>query len=236
MRRSGDSVMRPSSQWPGNRAARMRIEFGGVFLVDSVGRRDSVGTRIGSPAIPEPAVPTVKTLNHPRKTSFYVAWGTVLLVLVHLCWLQLSAGSELRRFTAILTTGEAGAGELDANEYCDRLVNQANVDDGSVLLRFVGYTAGNGRDGYVASLLYYRAGYILYPRRVYAAPEERIINQGRDILQAEFNPDLPWLRAHNVRSILTLRKDASGNQVAECEIIEPGEDSPGTQTGGAGGK
>jgi hypothetical protein len=175
-------------------------------------------------------------LNRLRKILEWVAWAMVALVLVHLCGLQLRPESAAHHLQAILNPPPAGSTDPEPTAFCDRMAEQASVEGGNVWLRFAGHTATNEMDKYVTSLLYFRGSYKLYPRRVYVAPADRVINHGWEILQAEFHPSLQWLQERNVRCVLTLGKDALGRELPAAEIIPARGGRTGTPTGGKEGQ
>jgi hypothetical protein len=84
---------------------------------------------------------------------------------------------------------------------------------GDILLRFAGF----GRaDESAVEFIYYRSAYRLYPRRVLVAQPETVINRGRDILEAHFEPDEAWLRQHQVSCIIACERDVGGGIV--CDV------------------
>ena len=157
----------------------------------------------------------------------YMAWGGVLLVLGHLCWLQLQAGS------AAHAIWDVAAKRVPNRPATPGAVT--NETDGNVLLQLVGYARTN--QAVEESLFYYycRTTYVLYPRRLYAAPgPDRLIGTGRDIMLDAFNPDPQWLKAHNVRYELAF---GNGNNNGEPRFsrLPENDRSIGTQPIPAGG-
>jgi hypothetical protein len=61
-----------------------------------------------------------------------------------------------------------------------------------------------------AEMIYYRATYTVYPRRVYGGGASDVINNGRDLLSVSFSPDERWLDEHRVATTITFRVDERG--------------------------
>jgi len=151
------------------------------------------------------------------------AWAGVLLVLGHLCWLQLQAGSASRAIWA-------GAASPTAAPPAKRAEALAPDAAGNVLLQLVGYARTNPVVD--VSLFYYYCvnTYSLYPRRLYAAPTaDQLIRSGRDIMREGFNPDPRWLDEHQVRYVLAFG-DGNVNGEPQFRSRPPGHDAAsGTQ-------
>ena len=86
-------------------------------------------------------------------------------------------------------------------ERFDRIADETR--DGNLLLQFTGYARPTRSFENTLNFFYYRLSYALYPRRVYVAPANNVINNSRDIIRDGFNPDRQWLREHDVRFALT---------------------------------
>jgi hypothetical protein len=163
----------------------------------------------------------------------YAAWGVVLLVLVHLGWLQLRPESELHRLCAFATRSAASRTALMPYEQLDRIAGQ--TVNGNVLLKLVGYAKTNPVVENSLSFAYFRASYALYPRRIYAAPADKVINNGRDIMRSEFSPSQQWLQEHDVRSVFTFGNDKAGGETLRWETLPPRDDRAGMPTDKSGG-
>jgi hypothetical protein len=161
------------------------------------------------------------------------AWGVVLLVLVHLCWLQLRPESEWHRFRAAATNSPASRAAMMEHEPSNQIDGQAA--DGNVLLRLAGYAKTNPAVAHSLCYFYFQTSYALYPRRLYAAPADQVINCGEDIMLIGFNPDPRWLQAHDVRSVLIFGKDNAGEETPRLEILPPHDGRAGMQTNQSGG-
>ncbi len=62
----------------------------------------------------------------------------------------------------------------------------------------------------LAALIYFRANYASFPRRVYVADDETVITNGRHIVENVFSPDGEWLKAHEVRMRVVITRNSSG--------------------------
>jgi hypothetical protein len=163
----------------------------------------------------------------------YAAWGVVLLVLVHLCWLQLRPESELHQICAVATQSTARRATMMEHEQSDRIAGQAG--NGNVLLKLAGYAKTNPAVENSLGYFYFRTSYVLYPRRVYAAPADQVINNGRDIMRIGFSPGPQWLQEHDVRSVLIFGNDTAGGETPRLEILQPRDGQAGMQTNKSGG-
>lgn len=163
----------------------------------------------------------------------YAAWGVVLLVLIHLCWLQLRPESELHRICAVATGSKSRRAAMTEHEQSDRIAWQAT--DGNVLLRLAGYAKTNPVVANSLGYFYFQTSYALYPRRLYAAPADQVINDGQDIMRIGFSPDPQWLQAHDVRSVLIFGNDTAGEETPRWESLRPRDGQAGMQTKKSGG-
>ena len=177
------------------------------------------------------------TLNQPipvdGRCFRYAAWGIVLLVLVHLCWLQLRPESELHQIYAVATEPPSSRAAMMEHDQSDRIARQAG--NGNVLLKLAGYAKTNPAVENSLGYFYFRTSYALYPRRLYAAPADQVINDGRDIMRIGFSPGPQWLQEHDVRSVLTFGNDTAGGETPRLEILPPRDGQAGMQTNKSGG-
>lgn len=96
------------------------------------------------------------------------------------------------------------------------------ANDGSLLLRFHDF---HERDHFVLSTTYFGFVYSLYPKRAYVADHTRVINNGFDILEADFSPDGEWLEQHDVRSIVHfLRRPDDTAEIRLQRLIQTSQD------------
>jgi hypothetical protein len=163
----------------------------------------------------------------------YAAWGVVLLVLVHLCWLQLRPESELHQICAVATQSTASRAAMMQDEQLDRIADRTG--DGNVMLKLAGYAKTNPVVENSLSYIYYRTSYALYPRRLYIAPAEQVINNGWDIMQIAFSPSQQWLQEHDVRSVLTFGNDNAGRETLWLETLPPRDGQAGMPADKSGG-
>ena len=210
-----------------------------VFPVDSPPGRNSLaqnGPGRGGQARPNSGkLDTILNRFIPAggRSFQYAAWGVVLLVLIHLGWLQLQPGSELHRLCAFATQSPASRAALMPYEQLDRITGQ--TVNGNVLLKLAGYAKTNPVVENSLSFAYFRASYALYPKRIYAAPADQVINNGRDIMRVEFDPGPQWLHEHDVHSMLVFGNDNAGGETLRLEILPPRDDRAGAPTDKSGG-
>jgi hypothetical protein len=171
-------------------------------------------------------------LNQPipvdGRSFRYAAWGVVLLTLIHLCWLQLRPESELHQFWSVATKYTAGHAAILEHEPSGRIAMQAT--DGNVLLKLAGYAKTNPAVANSLGYFYFQTSYALYPRRLYAATADQVINSGQDIMRIGFSPDPQWLQEHDVRSVLIFGKDNASEETPRWEILPPWDGQAGVQT------
>ena len=91
----------------------------------------------------------------------------------------------------------------------DARVNELAGSD-NLFARFVGFDAANPAHREFAQQLYYRASYALWPRRMYVAPGDRVINTGAELLRIDFTPDPRWLRDYGVHTTIEFVSDPAG--------------------------
>ena len=157
----------------------------------------------------------------------------MLLALAHLCWLQLPPGSELRRISALATRSAASPAAVSEYERLDRIAKRTGR--GNLLLKLDRDTKQNAAVEASLSFVYYRMGYALYPRRIYVAPADAVINDGWDILRIDFSPGREWLQEHAVGSVLTFGSDDAGREMLRLQILKPRHDQAGIPADESGG-
>jgi hypothetical protein len=118
-------------------------------------------------------------------------------------------------------------------EQLDRIADQTG--NGNVLLKLAGYAKTNPVVENSLSFVYFRTSYALYPRRLYVAPADQVINNGRDMMRIEFSPSQQWLHEHDVRSVFTFGNDNAGGETLRLEILPPRDDQAGMPTNKSGG-
>ena len=182
---------------------------------------------------PEPAHPRT-ILNPPEHRNIfeYAAWGIVLLLVAHLCWLQLQTGSPFHQAFELAMKPAADRGPARPMAAFDQIAREAG--DGNVLLALAGPAQTSRYFDNSLGYFYFHANYVLYPKRLYIAPASRIINNGTDVRLADFHPDRQWLEEHHVRSMLTYYGDHPGEPPPHLERLAPdphGPRSPARPTG-----
>ena len=118
-------------------------------------------------------------------------------------------------------------------EQIDRIA--AQTGNGNVLLKPAGYAKTNLAVENSLSYVYFRTSYALYPRRLYAAPADKVINRGRDMMRIGFNPSPQWLQEHDVRSVLVFGNDTVGGGTLRLEILPPRDNQAGIPADKSGG-
>ena len=174
-----------------------------------------------------------RLISADGRSCQYVAWGIVLLVLAQLCWWQLRPESEWHRIYTAATESASGRAAMTEHELSNRIARQAG--DGNVLLKLAGYAKTNPVVEHSLGYFYFRTSYVLYPRRLYAAPADKVINDGGDIMRIGFSPGPQWLQEHDVRSVLIFGNDTPGVETPRLEILQTGDGRTGMQTNKSGG-
>lgn len=163
----------------------------------------------------------------------YAAWAVMLLTLVHLCWLQLRPESDLRRLCAFAMRSPASRTALMPYQQLDQIAEQTR--NGNLLLKLAGYAKTNPVVENSLSFVCFRTSYDLYPRRIFTAPADKVINNGQDIMRAEFDPGPQWLKEHDVRSVLIYGNDNTSGRTLRLEILPPRDVPAGMSTEKPGG-
>jgi len=95
----------------------------------------------------------------------------------------------------------------------DRLIQQIRPS-GNLFLKFEGFKSpegqGWGSPEDAASIMYFRVAYLLYPHKVFTAPEGSKIVRGTEFLDLNFSPSDDWLREMKITNILTFFRDEKG--------------------------
>jgi hypothetical protein len=163
----------------------------------------------------------------------FAAWGIVLLAMVHLCWLESRPGSEARKVCPLTTEFTARRAEMAKAEQFDRIADRTGNDN--VLLTVAASAKTNPAVESYAEFYYYRISYALYPRRLYVAPPDKVINNGSDIRRTEFRPSQQWLREQDVRSVLIFGGDIASGRMLWLVSLQQWESLTGMQTNKPGG-
>ena len=144
------------------------------------------------------------------------AWLVVIAGVLNVCMLQIPHGSELRQALALLRSTHPQKGEYS---WCDELLKPPPGFAGNIWLDLGPLRTKLYTDDYLGRI-YFRANYILYPTRLYAAPASHVINGGVNFPQNSPDPTPQWLRDHDVRFKLTILKDKAGLPKAEWRPLD----------------
>jgi len=163
-------------------------------------------------------------------TLRYAVWVAVVLVLGHLCWLQLRPGSSSRQNWSAMASRSASGRATQAAEPPGKV-----GFDGNVLLQRGGYARTNLVIENALFYFYFHTSYAFYPHRVFVAPADRIVNKGLDIMRTEFDPDRRWLEEHHVHYVATFSGSQTSEKLTPANMMSVGEYLSGAQTNRAGG-
>ncbi len=149
------------------------------------------------------------------------AWLVVIAVVLNLCLLQVPPGSELRQVLTLITRSKHGHKQSEY-AWCDALLKSPGSSAaGNIWLDLEPLRTNLYSEDYLG-MIYFRANYVLYPTRLYAAPASHVLNGGADFPRNSPAPATEWLREHNVRFKLTFLKNESGLPKAEWTPLEAG--------------
>jgi hypothetical protein len=133
---------------------------------------------------------TAEGSNKPRGLALVVAAA----IIIGIGW---SVGIDIyeRFYLAIQNTlMDRYAKELD------RSIIDSAAGDG-LFIHYIGFEGP--RRGYCTNV-YFRANYILFPKRVLVGDPSAPINTGDQVLAANFRPDAKWLVEHDVPALLSI--------------------------------
>ncbi|MBN1864098.1 MAG: hypothetical protein JW808_04290 [Victivallales bacterium] len=92
--------------------------------------------------------------------------------------------------------------------------------EGNVLLRFEGFgQLERESQEDIPLLMYFRAAYKLYPRRVYVVSPEVVVNTGEDISANPFSPSAEWLEGNSVSIVISLAMASDGSVYSRVQSI-----------------
>jgi hypothetical protein len=127
---------------------------------------------------------------------------------IHVGWLNLRGNSFARQNLAAAWE-HLPPPVMEQYLRLDARVNEL-AGSGNLFARFVGFDATSAADLEFAQQLYYRVCYALWPRRMYVAPAERVVNTGAELLRIDFTPDPRWLSDHGVQITVEFVSDPAG--------------------------
>lgn len=138
----------------------------------------------------------------------YFIFCLIILSIVQISFFNFKTNSFARQILSAFLDGKRAPvrAHLEIDRFFEKIPH-----DGNVFVRFKGFEHGKakGNEGFI-TLAYYRSVYSLYPRRVFVGEPTEVINQGRDILKANFNPSKKWLSSHNIHSVITFVLEPRG--------------------------
>jgi hypothetical protein len=149
----------------------------------------------------------------PEGTGRHNDWArgaltlAVVLTVLHLAYVNIRSDAFARTILPP-TFGGAAPREIAMYAEIDRLF-EAITAKGNVLLR-VQPGPNRASAEQFAEMVYYRAVYAIYPRRVYGGRASDVINNGQELLNVSFSPDERWLDEHRVATTITFRVDERG--------------------------
>jgi hypothetical protein len=127
----------------------------------------------------------------------------LLLALLHEMFFLIEPGASLRQ--ALSGKSRQLIAEQDTAQRAQLLIDTA--DGANLALHFQGFSPD---DPWLARF-YFLGQYALYPNRAIVGHGDNIINSQSQIAAADIPADDPWLRAHNVHAVLTIRQNDDGS-------------------------
>jgi hypothetical protein len=104
----------------------------------------------------------------------------------------------------------------------DKLLDKLNPA-GNIFVRFEGFKseigAGWGAPEDVASIMFFRIVYHLYPRMVFAGPEDMKIVRGVEFINRNFQPNEDWLKNKNIVGLLVFVRSPHGEVSWEYKSV-----------------
>jgi hypothetical protein len=147
-----------------------------------------------------------------NRGTFVFAAATVSLALNY--YFDLVAPNSFRR-ELVETLGDSNT--LSSLGAIDRLYSKLPPDT-NAWLDFANF--GDESEPLVEKV-YYRSCYAAYPRKIFVAPPEAVLNHGRDILRTRFQPADDWLDRHRIARTIALERAANGRinfHIADREL------------------
>jgi hypothetical protein len=131
-----------------------------------------------------------------------VIFACLLLAILHEMFFLIEPGAALRQLLA----GRSGQliAEKSTAEREKWFADAA--EGGNVALHFQGFSATDP----LFARYYFLGSYVLYPKRVIVGRGNKIINTQSQVRAADVLADDPWLRANDVRAVLTIRCNDDG--------------------------
>jgi hypothetical protein len=82
--------------------------------------------------------------------------------------------------------------------------------NGNILIKFTNFDSTNQNHEDFAAKTYFRANYLLFPKRTYVHKSTTIINNGKDIIESKFNPKKKWFLENNIKHIVDYQFHSDG--------------------------
>ncbi len=82
--------------------------------------------------------------------------------------------------------------------------------DGNVLLLFRGFEQNEDVASRIIPLVYFRSVYQCFPRKVFASPDDALVNEGAEPAVRDFNPSQEWSRERGIGTVVTVRCSPGG--------------------------
>jgi hypothetical protein len=132
-----------------------------------------------------------------------VLTAALALAVLHLILCNIAPGAPLYQWQAEHSPQlDEEQRFVEIDDACQGVAHGENL-----AMHFEGFNFDNADDGRIASELYFRAAYTLYPRQVFVGSGGQIIN-GQDQLKIlDVLRDDPWMRQHGIGGVLTVRRD-----------------------------
>lgn len=150
---------------------------------------------------PDPEAQKPATI--PRWFGFALV-VTFVAILIANAW----ETSFVRAVLQLAVSGQAQSALGDLRDLDHQLLSLAK--DGNLAIQSTGFDDSPADAESMLPKIYYRGVYTLYPQRIFVGEHNRIVNNGRDMATLHFNPDNTWLRAHEVRAVLSIRRESNG--------------------------
>jgi len=157
----------------------------------------------------------VRILSFLRLVRRYWLSLAVAATVLHLIGVHLAPNSAFRRTLFKVTNSSQEFGRYTTT---DRLFNEA-AGNSNVFLSFLDSDSIEPKtfNGDVDPIRL-RGVYTMYPRRIFLGPPEILAAAGYDSQKIKFEPDMPWLKANHIASVIVCRFDKNTHRIS-CDIV-----------------
>jgi hypothetical protein len=100
----------------------------------------------------------------------------------------------------------------------DKLIDAVNPS-GNIFLLFRGFDGESARD--VASIMFFRAAYGAYPKKIFVSSEEMRIVRGTEFLGLDFPPDDQSLARKGISDVIIFQRNSAGQVSYEHKTLNP---------------